>query len=448
MNWWGSVQRMVVRVVALAVAVLGTGGLQAQARTPEVTVIRAGQLFDGTSESMRSNVSIVIRGGRITEVGGNVQVPAGAQVIDLSGWTVMPGFIDLHTHLNGDPSRGFTEAQFRNFPGYAAIVGSKNARTTLLAGFTTVQNVGAREFADVALKQAIDRGIVPGPRMFTAGKSLAITGGHCDRGGYRPDLDEEPTWQEGIFNGADEARAAVRYQIKYGADVIKVCGTAGVMSAGTDIGPAQVTFEEMKAVTEVAHMLNRRVTVHAHGKEGILIAVRAGVSSIQHGSVIDDEVIAEMKRHGTYLIPTMMAYDFVSREAQEGRMAPHSAKKALEVTPLARESHRKAIAAGIPIAMGTDAGVYDHGRNADEFRLLVEAGMTPAGALLAATREAANAMGRLDVLGTIERGKFADLVAVKGNPLQQITVLRDVGFVMKEGVVYKRDGVPAEMLRP
>ena len=427
-------------------AVLATcapASLAAQANE-SVVLIRAGQLFDGTTEAMRPNVAILIRGGRVEAVGPNITTPAGATVVDLSSWTVMPGFIDLHTHLTSDPSRGFTDGQLRNFPGYAAIVGAKNARLTLLAGFTTVQNVGAREFADIALRDAINRGVVPGPRMFTAGKALAITGGHCDRGGYRPDLGEEPGYRDGIINGPEEARAAVRYQIKYGADVIKVCATAGVLSAGTEIGPAQTTLDELRAIVETARMLNRRVTVHAHGRDGILNSIRAGVNSIQHGSVLDDEVFGMMKDKGIYLVPTMMAYDFVYREAQEGRMAPNSAKKAIEVTPLARTSHRRAIAAGVPIAFGTDAGVYEHGRNGDEFRLMVDAGLSPARALLAATREAANAMGRLNELGTIQPGKPADIIAVRGNPLQDVTVLRNIGFVMKDGVIYKRDGQPAE----
>ena len=413
----------------------------------KVILIRAGALFDGTGESLRNGVSILIRGARIESVAPNITAPAGAEVIDLSGWTVLPGFIDLHTHLNGDPSRGFTETQFRNFPGYAAIVGAKNARITLLAGFTTVQNVGAREFADIALRDAINQGVIPGPRMFTAGKSISITGGHCDRGGYRPDMSEEPGWRDGIINGADEARAAVRYQIKYGADVIKVCATAGVMSAGTEIGPAQTTLEELRAVVETANMLGRRVTVHAHGRDGILNSLRAGVNSIQHGSVLDDEIIAMMKEKKVYLVPTMMAYDFVFREAQEGRMSRNTAIKAIEVTPLARASHRRAIASGVPIAFGTDAGVYEHGKNADEFRLLVEAGLSPAKALLAATREAAIAMGRQQQLGTVEPGKLADIIAVRGNPLERIAELKSVGFVMKEGVVYKSEGLARDATR-
>lgn len=420
--------------------------LAAQTPAPRVTLIRAGALFDGTGETVRSNVSILVRDGQIEAVGPRLAAPAGAEEIDLSGWTVLPGLIDLHTHLTSDPSRGFTESQFRNFPGYSAIVGTKNARITLLAGFTTVQNVGAREFADIAVRDAINQGVVPGPRIFTAGKSIAITGGHCDRGGYRPDLGDEPSWQDGIINGADEARAAVRYQIKYGADLIKVCATAGVMSAGTEIGPAQTTLDELRAIVETARMLNRRVTVHAHGREGIVNSLRAGVNSIQHGSVIDDEIIGLMTQQRVFLVPTMMAYDFVFREAQAGRMSRNSAIKALEVTPLARASHRRAIAAGVPIAFGTDAGVYEHGQNAGEFELLVQAGMAPARALLAATRDAAAAMGRQDRLGTIEAGKLADIIAVRGNPLANVAALKDVGFVMKEGVVYKREGLARDFV--
>jgi imidazolonepropionase-like amidohydrolase len=432
--------RRALRTVLL-LAPLSPAALSAQA-PPEVTVIRAGALFDGTGETLRRNVVIVVRDGRIAEVGPDVQPPAGARVVDLTEWTVMPGLMDMHTHLTSDPADGFAESRFRLFPGYAALVGAKNARTTLLAGFTTVRNAGASEFADVALRNAIDNGLLPGPRIFTAGKGLGITGGHCDSGGFRPDLFPETGIAQGIFNGEDEARAAVRYQIKYGADLIKTCATAGVLSAGTEIGPAQPTLAELSAMVETATMLNRRVMAHAHGIQGIRNAVRAGVASIDHGAVLDDEILAEMRERGTFLVPTIMAFEYVYRAAAAGTLAPWSAIKAREITPIARESHRRAIRSGVPIAFGTDAGVFPHGENADEFRLLVEAGMTPARALLSATRDAARLLGQEASLGTIQPGRWADIVAVRGNPLEDVGLLRGVGFVMKGGVIYKQDGTP------
>ncbi len=433
-----------IPLLLMLLAALASAPFEARGQTApgETTAIRTSALFDGTGESYRSNVTILVRDGRIVEVGEGVSVPAGAREVDLTGWTVLPGLIDMHTHITSEPADGFAESSFRQFPGHAALVGAKNARVTLLAGFTTVRNAGAGEFADIALRNAVNAGLVPGPRIFTAGKSLGITGGHCDSGGFRPDLFPETGVTDGIFNGEDEVRAAVRYQIKYGADLIKVCATAGVLSAGTEIGPAQPTLAELTVLVETATMLNRRVMAHAHGIEGIRNAVRAGVASIDHGAVLDDEILAEMTRRGTYLVPTMMAFEYVYLAAENGTLAPWSAIKAREITPTARESHRRAIQSGVPIAFGTDAGVFPHGENADEFRLLVEAGMSPARALLSATREAANLLGQLDELGTIEPGKWADLIAVQCDPLADVRCLMDVGFVMKGGVVYKEDGTP------
>lgn len=431
-----------VRGLASMMLLLAAATAPLVAQDGDVVAIRAGQLFDGTGEALVANATIVIRDGRIVQAGPNVAVPAGAEVIDLSGWTVLPGLIDMHTHLTSDPADGYADRRFRDFPGYAALLGAKNARLTLMAGFTTVRNVGANEFADVALRSAINEGIAIGPRIFTAGKGLGITGGHCDTGGFRPDLWEEPGIERGIANGPDEVRAAVRYQVKYGADWIKTCATAGVLSAGTEIGPAQYTLAELEAMVETATMLNRRVVAHAHGNQGIRNAVQAGVASVDHGSVLDDETIRMMRERGTFLVPTMMVFEYVYEAAREGRLAPWSAIKAREVTPTARESHRRAIREGVRIAFGTDAGVFPHGTNADEFRLMVAAGMSPARALLAATREAADLLGQLEDFGTVTAGRRADIIAVRGNPLQDVELLKNVGFVMKDGVVYKRDGEP------
>jgi len=402
--------------------------------------VRAGRLIDVKNGRVLEDVVILIRGERIEAVGRDVAIPADAEVIDLSRHTVLPGLMDMHTHLTGDPSYGYSDHRLHEWPGYAALVGAKNARRTLLAGFTTVRNVGADEWADVALRDAIRNGVIPGPRMYVSAHAIGITGGHCDTNGYRPDAWPEPGIERGIANGVDEAIKAVRYQIKYGADVIKICATGGVLSAGDAVGVSQLTFDEIRAIVHTAAMAERRVAAHAHGTEGIKMAVRAGVASIEHGSMLDDEAIRLMKEHGTYLVPTLMAFETVVAGAKSGKLAPWSAKKALEIEPHARRSIQMAIRAGVNIAFGTDAGVFPHGENAEEFRLLVQAGMTPMQAIQSATLQAARLLGVERELGTIEPGKLADLIAVQGDPLQDITRLKHVDFVMKGGVVYKRDG--------
>lgn len=427
-------------LIAVPLVLAAVAEVTAQAGGDRVLAVRAGRLVDVAAGRVLENVTIVIRGDRIEAVGPTVRAPSGAQVIDLSEHTVLPGLIDMHTHITSDPSGGYSDQELHRWPGYAAIVGVKNARKTLMAGFTTIRNVGAGEWSDIALRDAIRDGLVPGPRIFSAANSLGITGGHCDTNGYRPDLRVEPGPAEGIANGVDEVMKAVRYQIKYGADAIKICATGGVLSAGDGVGVQQFTLEEMQAIVQTAAFADRRVAAHAHGLDGIKVAVRAGVASIDHGSMLDDEAIRLMKEKGTYLVPTRMAFEFVVKGAQDGRLAPWAATKALEIAPHARTSFRLAVQNGVNIAFGTDAGVFPHGENADEFRLMVEAGMTPIQAIQAATVGAARLLGREKELGDIRAGYLADLIAVRGDPVRDVNLLKQVDFVMKGGVVWKRGG--------
>lgn len=413
-------------------------------QAPAVTAIRAGTLIDGSGAAPVSNAVILVQGNRITAVGANVAVPPGATVIDLSSSTVLPGFVDAHVHLTGHVI-GDGDWQHQDLvesSAQRALLGAAHAQQTLEAGFTTVRNVGADAFTDIALRNAIDRGWLPGPRILGAGSSFGINGGHCDgSAGYQPELSiSRGTIETGAADGVDEVRAAVRYTVKHGADVIKICATGGVLSPTDSVGVQQYTEEEMRAVVAAAHMLERRVAAHAHGVAGIKAAVRAGVTSIEHGSILDDEAVRLMKERGTYLVPTLMAGEAVERLAQQNRLPPAIAAKALAIAPRMRESFRRALNGGVKIALGTDAGVFAHGTNGHEFSLMVQFGMTPAQAIVAGTSSGAALLGLEQDVGTVAAGRRADLVAVRGNPLQNIQLLERVDFVMKDGVVFKRDG--------
>jgi imidazolonepropionase-like amidohydrolase len=426
--------------LALGLAALVTSSGSAQEAATPVVAIRAGALIDGTGAAPVRNAVVVIRGDRIAAVGAAVRIPPEARVIDLSSYTVLPGFIDAHVHLADRPigvgdwvHRAVTESE-----GDDALWGALHARVTLLAGFTTVRDVGGDDFADIALKRAIDAGRVPGPRLVAAGHLIGISGGHCDANGYAPEgLVRERGPLEGVASGADQVREAVRLQVKYGAGVIKICATGGVLSQGDEIGAQQMTEEEMRAAVETARMLGRRVAAHAHGNEGIKAAVRAGVTSIEHGSFLDDEAVRLMVDRGTWLVPTLSAGEAVGTPEAASRLPAFAYEKGRRSWDAMQRSIRLAVAGGVKIALGTDAGVDPHGRNAHEFELLVTAGgMREMQAIQAGTMNAATLLGVEHDVGSVEAGKYADLVAVLGDPLADITTLQHPVFVMKGGEVF------------
>ena len=430
---------MVIRLMTAAVTMLILALSPAAARAAESVAIKAGSLIDGSGAAPARNVVILVEDGKIKAVGAGLKIPAQTRVIDLTGFTVMPGFIDSHIHLTGrtiGEGENWEDASVRDLPQEDAIRGVRNARLTLEAGFTTVRNVGAGDFSDVALRRMIHAGVVPGPRILAAGHSIGSTGGHCDTNGYNPGIFD-PDIRVGVADGIDQVMASVRYQIKQGADVIKFCATGGVLSEGDAVGVQQYTLDEMRAIVQAAHLADRKVAAHAHGTEGIKTATRAGVDSIEHGSMLDDEAIALMKEHGTFLVPTRMAQEAVEGQAKAGILTGLRAEKALFIAPRASESFKKAVRAGVKIALGTDAGVFTHGTNGHEFTLMVEAGLDPMKAIVAGTSAAAELLGLSHEIGAIKPGYTADIVAVKGDPLADIKLLERVDFVMKDGAVVK-----------
>ncbi len=400
------------------------------------TLIRAGHVLDVRTGKLADAQTIVVAGDSIQSISptASTTAQAGDIVVDLSAMTVLPGLIDVHTHITGnpdfDPYRELTSTDAKE-----AINGVVNARTTLMAGFTSIRNVGAGGYTDVDLRDAINAGQVPGPHMQVSGPPLGITGGHCDENllpiKYHVVAD-------GVADGIAAVQHQVRQNIKYGADLIKVCATGGVLSKGDDPQASQYTLEEMKAIVADAHRLGRKVAAHAHGSQGILWASEAGIDSIEHGSYINDEAIAVMKKNGTYLVPTLYLEDWM---LEKGSLPPFYHQKMVDVSAVAKSNIKRAMQAGVKIAMGTDAAVYPHGLNAHELDVYVnQLGMAPLAALQTATITAADLMNWSARTGTLEPGKWADIIAVEKNPLDDVRVLQDVKFVMKAGVIYKNDG--------
>ena len=439
--------RLFVIIVTLLTFVLP---LPAQEKPPEtkpgpkLTYIRAGHLFDATTENLRSNVVIVVEGERIQKVApaAEITIPGNADVVDLSNATVLPGLIDCHTHITAAPDANeYAEINsFKKTPFDAAFNAVVNSRRTLMAGFTSIRDVGSIAFAAVDARNAINRGLFPGPRVVASGPLISITGGHGDLNNYAPEVSYNWFPEErgfAIADGADQMRHVVRAQIKYDVDVIKVGATGGVLSKGDSPGAPSFTLDELKVAAEEAHTAGRKIAAHAHGTEGIRRAILAGFDSIEHASLADDEDIKLALQHGTYFVMDIYNDDYLLGQAVKFGLPQENIDKERRIGRLQRETFRKAVQAGVKMAFGTDAGVYPEGTNAKQFATMVQWGMTPAQAIRAATVNAADLIGRSTDVGTVESGKFADIVAVSANPLQDVTLLQHVGFVMKGGVIYK-----------
>ncbi len=413
------------------------------ASAPVAKVVHCGHLFDAASGRMLGETSIVVRGERIESVhAGAIAAPAGAGMVELGDATCLPGLIDSHTHLTSETSPTGYSDQFRwNVADYA-IRSVVYADRTLQAGVTTVRNLADGQNESIALRNAINAGIVPGPRIFTAGMAIGSTGGHADgTDGYRQDLQGDPGPKQGIINGPEDAWKAVRQHYKDGADLIKIMPSGGVLDESSSVDNAQLTIEEIRAIVAAAHDYGFTVAAHAHGAEGIRRAVIGGVDSIEHGTFMDDADMKLMREHGTWYVPTIIAGKYVEEKADiPGYYPPQVAAKAKQVGPIIQQTAGRAYRAGVKIAFGTDAAVYPHGENAKEFAYMVEAGIPPAYALQAATTHAAELLKKSRDLGSVEAGKFADIIAVHGDPLQDIAVMQKVDFVMKAGTVYRERG--------
>ena len=407
------------------------------AQAPAVTAIRAARLIIGDGTQVESPV-VVITGDRITAVGpaAQVRVPSGAKVIDLAGYTLMPGFFDMHTHIASIDNDGGDLAVLKETAAHGAIYAVINAKKTLDAGFTTIREAGSTDYVDVVVRDAVNRGLIPGPRIHASGPSLGSTGGHADVNGWSPNLAIPGTGA--IVDGPDAIRVQVRKNVKYGADQIKFVATGGILSVGDAVNAPQYGDDEMKALVEEAHRLGRKVMAHAHGGAGLLAAVNAGVQSIEHGSLVDDVAITAMKARGTYLVPTLIILEEIVRDGAKKGVPPNSIAKASAIAVERRARLRHAYQSGVKFALGTDATSDIHGRNGEEFKYMVDIlGATPMDAITIGTMNAATLLGVEQEYGSVTVGKIADLVAVQGNPLQDISLLAHVSFVMKGGNVYK-----------
>ena len=430
-------KRALWSLAGLALALLSLAAAPEPA--PKIIAVRAGRLIDGQGGPPVRDAVILIQGDRVTAAGPGLAIPAGAEVIDLSKKTVLPGLIDCHTHLTTQ-SGDYYEDLFRRTPIDQAIVAPVYARRTLEAGFTTVRDVGAAEFIDVALRNAINRGDVPGPRMLVATLAVGSTGGHNDLSGFSPYLRFDRF--SGVADGPAEIRKLIRLEVKNGADWIKVMATGGVLSEEASVGGPQYSQEELDAVVSEAAMWGKKVAAHAHGTEGIKRAARAGVASIEHGGLIDEEGVQLLKQKGIYLVPDIYTDEYILAEADHLGLPPKMIEKEKELRKHQLVNWKRAIAAGVKLAFGTDAGVYPHGQNAKQFHSLLELGLTPAQVIRMATVNAADLLGWSDRVGTLTPGHYADLIAVDGDPLTDVTELERVRFVMKGGLVVKGEGAP------
>jgi len=434
--------RKIYRTLCACVVVLAASWGIALA-AGKTTVIKAARMFDGKSGKIASPGIVVVTDGKIAAAGADAAIPAGAEVVDLGDVTLMPGFIDAHTHITMPDSYDYRQELIDGLQeplAQLAIESTVNARKTLMAGFTTIRDVGSRDQLDVGLRNSIRKGVVPGPRMLVSVHAIGATGGHCDDGaGFRQGLFPETTPSDGVINGPEEARKAVRLAHKYGADIIKTCATGGVLSLTDDVDTPQLTQAELDAIVDEAHALHLKTAAHAHGAEGAKRAIRAGIDSIEHGTFLDDEALDMMKARGTYLVPTLMApVGLIERMAADPGVPPVIQAKARAAIAALENTMHHAIAKGVKIAFGTDAAVYPHGRNAGEFAQLVKMGMRPEDALRTVAASA-DLLGWGSRIGTLEAGKLGDVVAMPGNPVEDIRATEHVVFVMKDGVVYRND---------